>query len=112
MSKHRHQCRRVGQAFAGGFAKDHALYPAEDCGKCDTQCDEQKWRRPWVGMHGGSDDQEFTREDPEWGHAEDGQRADGQAPADGGVGRDQAADVFHQLGAGLLSGMTDGKKDR
>ena len=55
----------------------------EHRGERDAERDQQERRRPRVLAHGGGEDQELAREHAEWRHAEDRERAEREAPADG-----------------------------
>ncbi len=72
-----------GRRFARGLAEHHRLHAAEDRGERDAERQQQDRRRPRLLAHRRGEDQELAREHAERRQAEDRERAEHQAPADG-----------------------------
>src|SRR6185503_19041895 len=86
MQEHRDQRRRMRQSRHFRLAKYHRLHFAEDRGESHAERYQQDRRRPRLLAHRGSKDNELAREHTERRDAEDGDRAQHQAPADGRIG--------------------------
>ena len=113
MHEHRDHRRAQRQALAPSSRRTPSAAPCENTAANATpSASEQERRRPRLLAHRGGEDQELAREDAERRHAEDRQRAEHQPPAERRADRDQAADVVHDLRAGLLRRVADGEEDR
>ena len=85
---------------------------AKQAGEGDRQPDQQRHRQPRPGLHGRGQDQKLAGEHAERRKAGDGNRADQQTPADGGLGADQATNLLDRLGAGDLRRVPDRDEHR
>ena len=112
MQKDRQQRRIVFERFDRRIAEGHALHLGEHRGEGDAERGEQDGRCPGVMFDGRGEDHEFAGEHAEGRHAEDGQSAEHQAPADGRRAADQALDVGDDLRSGHLRGVADGEENR